>query len=66
MKCPTCGAGDHRVLRTDAANGRVRRTRECLTCGKRWHTLEILEDELRRADEVREALRHAIRAVGEE
>lgn len=66
MKCPACGHGEHRVLRTDAKDGRVRRSRECLQCGKRWHTVELLEHEVERADDIREALRHAIRAVGEE
>jgi transcriptional regulator NrdR family protein len=66
MNCPTCAHPDHRVLRTDAKDGRVRRARECLRCGHRWHTVEMPEADAKRADEVREVLRHAIRAVGEE
>lgn len=66
MNCPTCGHGDHRVLRTDEADDRIVRTRECLRCAKRWRTAEVPADVLARADEVREVLRSAIRAVGAE
>lgn len=41
MKCPTCGAGEHRVLRTDELDDRIVRTRQCETCGGRWRTAEV-------------------------
>jgi transcriptional regulator NrdR family protein len=66
VNCPTCGHPDHRVLRTDAKDGRVRRSRECLRCAARWHTVEALEQDWKRAELIRESLQFAIRAVGEE
>lgn len=62
MKCPTCGHGDHRVLRTKGD----RRTRECLQCGKRWHTVEAPEQMYRRAAEVLELGRRLREIHGEE
>lgn len=66
MNCPTCGHGEHRILRTDAQDGRVRRSRECLQCGHRWRTLEVPEAEARRFVELAEAWRAMGRIVGEE
>jgi transcriptional regulator NrdR family protein len=66
MICPTCGHGEHRVLRTDAGDGRIQRTRECVRCGKRWHTAEVTADVLAKANEIREAYRKLGQAVGEE
>lgn len=65
MNCPVCSGGQHRVLRTDAKDGRVRRSRECLGCGKRWHTVEVPETVLERADEIAEAWKHMRDAIGE-
>lgn len=66
MNCPNCGHGNHRVLRTDALDGRVRRSRECLSCGKRWHTIEAPEEIYRRAADVVEIGRQLRDAIGEE
>lgn len=66
MKCPTCGHGDHRVLRTDAGADRIVRTRECLQCGKRWRTAEVPATVFERAAEIREAFDLMKRTVGEE
>jgi transcriptional regulator NrdR family protein len=66
MNCPACGHPDHRVLRTDAKGGRVRRSRECLKCTQRWHTVEAPESEYQRAQEIAEAFRAMRGAVGEE
>jgi transcriptional repressor NrdR len=46
MRCPSCGADDDKVLDTRSRNeGRsVRRKRECLKCGRRFFTLEEVED----------------------
>lgn len=66
MNCPACSGVDHRVLRTDEARDRILRTRQCGSCGKRWRTAEVPVDVLERAEDVREALEMAIRAVGPE
>lgn len=63
MNCPTCGHGDHRVLRTDAGEDRIVRTRECIRCGKRWRTAEVPADVLARADEIRDVYRRIRTAV---
>lgn len=44
----------------------MRRTRECLQCGKRWHTIEAPEEVYARAEEIREIFRQGVRAIGEE
>ena len=63
MKCPICAHADHRVVRTDAKDGRVRRSRECLKCAHRWFTIEILEDEFKRLDAVKSAYLALVLAV---
>lgn len=65
MNCPACAHPDHRILRTDAQGGVVRRTRECLKCTKRWHTIEAPEPVFRRAEEIAEAFEAMRGAVGE-
>ena len=46
MKCPFCGFTDSKVIdsRPTDENERIRRRRECLQCGKRFTTYEIIED----------------------
>lgn len=46
MNCPTC-SGDTRILRTDDTE----RKRECVRCGHRFPTVEILKDEHQRQEE---------------
>jgi transcriptional repressor NrdR len=48
MNCPFCNLADTKVLdsRPDAEGRSVRRRRECLTCHKRWRTVEQIEDEM--------------------
>ncbi len=45
MKCPYCGYQESRVVdsRPSEDNGKIRRRRECLKCGKRFTTYEIIE-----------------------
>lgn len=45
MKCPYCGAQDSKVVDSRHADdgGSIRRRRECLGCGKRFTTYEIVE-----------------------
>lgn len=45
MKCPYCGYTESKVIDSRAAddNERIRRRRECLKCGKRFTTHEIIE-----------------------
>lgn len=47
MRCPACGElNSHVVDSRTAQQGRaIRRRRECLACGKRFTTYEILEEE---------------------
>ena len=45
MKCPYCNFGESKVVdsRPSEDNGKIRRRRECLKCGKRFTTYEIIE-----------------------
>ena len=45
MKCPVCGALDSRVLdsRPVEDGASIRRRRECVNCGKRFTTYEMVE-----------------------
>lgn len=45
MKCPFCGESESKVIdsRPTDDGERIRRRRECLTCGKRFTTYEIVE-----------------------
>lgn len=45
MKCPACGYGDSRVLdsRPVEDDKSIKRRRECLSCGKRFNTYEIID-----------------------
>lgn len=45
MKCPYCGYGESKVIdsRPTDENERIRRRRECLKCGKRFTTYEVIE-----------------------
>ena len=45
MKCPVCGAPDSRVLdsRPVEDGASIRRRRECVSCGKRFTTYEMVE-----------------------
>jgi len=48
MKCPFCGYEESKVLdsRTSKEMDSIRRRRECLTCQKRFTTLETIEASL--------------------
>ena len=45
MKCPFCGCVESRVIdsRPTDEGERIRRRRECLECGKRFTTYEVIE-----------------------
>lgn len=45
MKCPYCGYEESKVIDSRSADDgeRIRRRRECLNCGKRFTTHEIIE-----------------------
>lgn len=45
MKCPYCGFTDSKVIdsRPTDEGERIRRRRECLRCGKRFTTYEVVE-----------------------
>ncbi|MBQ7903780.1 MAG: transcriptional repressor NrdR [Oscillospiraceae bacterium] len=45
MKCPFCGGYDSKVVdsRPTEDGERIRRRRECINCGKRFTTFEIVE-----------------------
>ena len=45
MKCPFCGCSDSKVIdsRPTEEGERIRRRRECVACGKRFTTYEIIE-----------------------
>jgi transcriptional repressor NrdR len=46
MLCPHCGSPNNRVINSrDAQNGTaIRRRRECLNCGERFTTFEMIEE----------------------
>ena len=46
MKCPFCGHTDSRVIdsRPTDEDSRIRRRRECVGCGKRFTTYEVVEN----------------------
>ncbi len=54
MHCPFCGAHDTKVIdsRLVAEGDQVRRRRECLACGERFTTGELVMAELQKLDEV--------------
>ncbi|MFA5561801.1 MAG: transcriptional regulator NrdR [Eubacteriales bacterium] len=45
MKCPVCAATDSRVLdsRPSPEGNSIKRRRECLGCGRRFNTYEVIE-----------------------
>lgn len=45
MKCPSCGSPESKVLdsRSIDDDKSIKRRRECLSCGKRFNTYEVLE-----------------------
>ncbi len=45
MKCPYCGFEESKVIDSRSADDgeRIRRRRECLNCGKRFTTHEVIE-----------------------
>ena len=45
MKCPFCGYTDSKVIdsRPTDEYARIRRRRECVSCGKRFTTYEVIE-----------------------
>ncbi len=43
MKCPFCGFDESKVIDSRPSEGTIRRRRECLSCGGRFTTFEILE-----------------------
>lgn len=45
MKCPFCGCLDSKVIdsRPTEDGERIRRRRECMSCGKRFTTFEVVE-----------------------
>jgi transcriptional repressor NrdR len=42
MKCPYCTASTSRVIDTRPSGERIRRRRECTTCGRRFTTYEYI------------------------
>ncbi len=44
MKCPECSCEDSKVIDSRPTENKVRRRRECIQCGYRFTTYEIVED----------------------
>ena len=46
MKCPYCSCEESKVIDSRSADDgeRIRRRRECVQCGKRFTTYEVIED----------------------
>ncbi len=43
MLCPFCGFDDSKVIDSRPIEGKIRRRRECVKCGKRFTTFESVE-----------------------
>ncbi|MGN0660384.1 MAG: transcriptional regulator NrdR [Oscillospiraceae bacterium] len=43
MNCPYCSYNDSKVIDSRPSEEKIRRRRECLKCGKRFTTYEIIE-----------------------
>lgn len=46
MKCPFCGYKDTKVIDSRPSDDRKRRRRQCMKCGKRFTTYEVIEKPL--------------------
>lgn len=46
MKCPFCGYADTKVIDSRPSEDKKRRRRECVKCGKRFTTYEVIEKPL--------------------
>ncbi len=46
MKCPFCSYEDTKVIDSRPADNKKRRRRECINCGKRFTTYEVVEKPL--------------------
>lgn len=44
MKCPECGCEESKVIDSRPTDNKVRRRRECISCGTRFTTYEIIEE----------------------
>lgn len=44
MKCPECGFEESKVIDSRPTENKVRRRRECIQCGARFTTYEIIEE----------------------
>ena len=44
MKCPECGCEESKVIDSRPTDNKVRRRRECIQCGTRFTTYEIIEE----------------------
>lgn len=44
MKCPECGCEESKVIDSRPTENKVRRRRECISCGYRFTTYEIIEE----------------------
>jgi len=45
MKCPSCNASNDRVVDTRTRRDGIYRRRECITCGIRWSTCEVIVED---------------------
>lgn len=44
MKCPECGCEESKVIDSRPTENKARRRRECIKCGTRFTTYEIIEE----------------------
>ena len=47
LKCPYCGETEFKVIDSRSKEEKIRRRRECLHCGRRFTTYEVVEEPLR-------------------
>ena len=46
MKCLYCQSAESKVIDRRPVNGTVRRRRECLSCGRRFTTTEVVKESI--------------------
>lgn len=64
MNCPFCHKNQAQVIDSRSYPDRVRRRRECLSCGARWSTTEIYCDILTEIASLRRSMDKAAGMLG--
>ena len=63
MKCPKCGSEQIHVINSRPSKGEIRRRRECISCARRFWTVEIHEETVEEQEKEILKLREKLDAV---